>query len=85
MKRNGEILIEITEDPGRTDLFQEFEAFCSDCRKLSDFVSPKSAAITARFSEREIFRLIEAGKIHFIETDQIWICRDSLKKTVKQY
>lgn len=80
MKRNSEILIEITENITQNESLQKFEAFCTECRKLVEFVTPKTAVILERISERKIFRLIENEKIHFIETDQVWICLPSIKK-----
>ena len=80
MKRNREILIEINENVASDKTLQKFEAFCTGCKTLADFTTPKTVAILLRTSEREIFRLIEAEKIHFIETDQIWICLPSIRK-----
>jgi hypothetical protein len=39
--------------------------------------SPAVAAIELQISEREIFRLMEIRKIHFVETDRILVCLNS--------
>lgn len=40
--------------------------------------TPQVAAILTQFTEREIFRLIETGKVHFVETDKVLVCLKSL-------
>ncbi len=52
--------------------------FCPFCEALVEMVSPYLIAFISGISEREIFRLIEAKKIHFIETDRVLICYNSL-------
>lgn len=53
-------------------------AFCGDCGKTALMVTPEAVAILTAHSEREIFRLVEAGEVHFIEGPKIYICLDSL-------
>ena len=53
---------------------------CRQCE--SDTVSPAAGASFFGIGSRTIYRLIEAGEIHFIETenDEIYICLNSLKQ-----
>lgn len=80
MKKRTEIVVEITENIALNNSGQNFEAFCSECRKMVKMTTPKGCAILRKISEREIFRLIEAKQIHFIENNDIWICLDSVER-----
>jgi len=44
--------------------------------------SPQTIADFSTFTEREIFRLVEAGKVHFIEAERILICLNSLTLSI---
>jgi hypothetical protein len=80
MKKQTEIIVEITESVALDAGAAEFEAFCPECRRLVRMTMPKAAARLKKISEREIFRLIEARRIHFIENGDIWVCMDSISK-----
>jgi hypothetical protein len=53
---------------------------CKDCTAL--MVAPDEASVLCSISLRSIFRLIEAGRVHFTETPQeeILVCLDSLNQ-----
>ncbi len=76
-KKRTEIIVEITENIALENSGQCFEAFCSECGKMVAMTTPQACALRQQISEREIFRRIEAGRIHFVESDQIWICLES--------
>lgn len=78
MKRTTEITLEIEEKIvlRQGEIF--IAAFCKECQSPVNMASPQIAAILHGSSEREIFRLVEAGCIHFIELNRILICLDSL-------
>ena len=46
-------------------------------------VPPEAAALLTGLGEREIFRLIETGEIHFIEAETVFVCRDSSMNKTK--
>ncbi|MBV9241022.1 MAG: hypothetical protein JO314_03345 [Acidobacteria bacterium] len=46
-------------------------------------LSPEMAALDFRMSERTIFRLIECGALHFVESDRIHVCAASLSELVR--
>jgi hypothetical protein len=48
--------------------------FCSGCGADVDFVSPDILRMATGTSEREIFRLIETGAIHFVEAERLVVC-----------
>lgn len=84
MKRRAEIIFEIEE----TIILRQAEtfvrAFCPQCAKPVEMASPQTIADLFDHSEREIFRFVEAGKIHFIETGRILICLNSLPFSKKK-
>jgi len=54
---------------------------CEFCGEASAMISPLLAAKLSHISTREIYRLIETGKVHFIELAdrQMFVCLSSLK------
>ncbi len=53
---------------------------CEQCADESCMVTPGEAAVLARTTARHIFRRVEAGEIHFLETADgaLLVCRNSL-------
>jgi len=78
MKQKTEIEIELSETVAYSKRHERFEAFCPQCRSPVEMTTPQIAAILTRSNEREIYRLIETGKVHFVETDRVLICLKSL-------
>lgn len=78
MKRKTEITFETEETVVIRKAPQTFTVFCRECRATVEMVSPQAVAAFSQISEREIFRLIEAGKIHFVEAESVFVCRNSL-------
>ena len=48
--------------------------FCPQCGEIVDMVSPDVLSLVTGTSEREIFRLMEIGKIHFNELGRVVAC-----------
>jgi hypothetical protein len=48
--------------------------YCPTCDIDVELVSPDVLTLASGISEREIFRLVEAGSIHFEETDRMLVC-----------
>lgn len=57
--------------------------FCPRCQADVQMIAPDVLSLLAGSSEREIFRLIEAGEIHFTETDRVLVCADCYRKSFK--
>jgi len=78
--KKTEILIETRERTLIRWLEKEIRAFCEECRDESLFILPERAAVESGASVREIFRRVESGAVHFIETENrlTLICRASL-------
>ena len=54
--------------------------WCEQCEKRVQMITPDEAVAVAGRSAREIYRWVEAGRIHFLETPQglLSICLRSL-------
>lgn len=57
-------------------------SLCSACGDEVRMVTVDQAATLARLSSREIYRELEAGKLHFVETAEasVLICSNSLDR-----
>lgn len=84
MKQKTEIEIELSETIAYSKRQERFEAFCQLCKSLVEMSTPQVAAILTHSKEREIYRLIEVGKVHFVETDKVLICLRSLTETLSE-
>ena len=78
--KKTEILIETHERTLVRWLEKEVRSFCRVCLTEGFFILPERAAIESGASVREIFRMVESGAVHFIETDNrlTLVCRASL-------
>ena len=86
MRRKTEIEIELNETVAYSRRSERFETFCPNCKALVEMATPPIAAVLTHTTEREIYRLVETGSVHFIETDRVLICLNSLsayRKTVQ--
>lgn len=83
MNRKTEINIELKETLAYSKRDEKFEAHCPQCKKLVEMATPTVAAILTLSNEREIYRQVESGEIHFIEIDRILICLNSLTEFKK--
>lgn len=59
---------------------QELETCCAECGAAAVFILPERAAFLFDLTTREIYRRIERGAIHFLETDAgvTLVCANSL-------
>lgn len=79
MNTDDGFVVEIDERISVTNDEQQFEAYCSDCSKMTQMATPKTAGVLTEISEREVFRLIEGKEIHFIENNRVLVCVESLR------
>ena len=84
MNQKTEIEIAFSETIAYSKRQERFEAFCPECKSLVEMTTPQIAAILTRSNEREIYRFIETGKVHFVETDRVLICLKSLTETLSE-
>ena len=84
IKRKTEILIHQTKH--RLLLLPETEEIiaCPECGGDEVMIVAESAASVFGFSRREIYRIIEAGKVHFLETKEgvLFVCQKSLENNL---
>jgi hypothetical protein len=61
-------------------------AWCGACRAETLMLMPEQAAIVYRTTQREIFRQIENGELHFVETKNgaLFVCRKALELSQKK-
>lgn len=78
MKQKTEIEIELSETVAYSRRDEKFEAYCPQCRSLVEMAAPRVAAVLARSSEREVYRLVETDKIHYVESGGVLVCLNSL-------
>ena len=83
MKQKTQIEIELTETIAYSRRSERFETFCPNCKSLVEMATPQIAAILSRLTEREIYQLVEAGVIHFIENTRVLVCLSSLAEFKK--
>ena len=57
-------------------------AWCEACSSSVPWITPEEAAVLANVSTRTVYRWVEAGRLHFIETARraILICPNSLSR-----
>jgi len=58
--------------------------FCVGCSQDVLFVTPEILAAITGLSEREIFRLMEAGIIRFVEGKRIYACPECYRRSIEQ-
>jgi hypothetical protein len=54
--------------------------WCETCACLTRMLTVDEAAVVARSTSREIYRRVEAGELHFMETPEgsLFICFESI-------
>ncbi|MBX7173506.1 MAG: hypothetical protein K1X72_21240 [Pyrinomonadaceae bacterium] len=54
---------------------------CPECEGDEVMIAAESAASVFGFSRREVYRMVESGRIHFLETEAgiLFICQKSLE------
>ena len=82
MKQKSEIEIEFSESITYASRQQLFTAYCPHCEASTEMATPTVAANLNGLSERDIFRLLEAGNIHFREDKRVLVCLNSLAQAV---
>ena len=78
MKQKAEITLEVEETIILRQVAETLTAFCPQCQALVKMTSSQTIADFSAFTDREVFRLSEVGKLPFIETERIYGCLRSL-------
>ena len=79
-KRKTEIELQLQETV-TIKTRQSFIVHCPRCREPRQMIPADDAAVTARISARQLYRLAEAGTLHFVEDQAglLYVCLDSLQ------
>lgn len=85
MKQRAEITFEIEETIVVRQGEKLSREFCPLCKIVVDMLTPQLAAAVSKKPVREIFRLIETGKLHFSETGGGLICLNCLTATSAEH
>lgn len=85
-KRITEITIEATESVTIRRAAGSVRMVCSACDPAGEMVTLDQACTLSRIGARALFRLIEAGALHFQETESgsVFICLHSLQIAAQQ-
>lgn len=78
MNQRAEIVFEKEETVLLRQTSATINEFCCDCGAFTDMATPEALAMISGMSEREIFRLIEAGEVHFYEGPKVYVCLNSV-------
>jgi hypothetical protein len=81
MKQKTEIEIEVSETIAYSRRCERVMAFCLECNSHVEMATPATAAVLTSATEREIYRQVESGGIHFVDTGRVLICMRSLIKS----
>lgn len=75
--------IKLRQTKRRMILLPETEEIiaCPECEGDEVMMAAESAASVFGFSRREIYRMVEEGKVHFVETKEgvLYVCPTSLE------
>lgn len=74
MTHKTEIMFEVEETVTLKQGSRILTEICPRCGRETEMASPEVIALATGASEREIFRLVETGRIHFIEADRVYAC-----------
>jgi hypothetical protein len=78
-KRRTEIVVETDEIVLRR-VGASVAIWCAECGSLARMIAPEGAMAVTGASSREVYRWVEAGQVHFLETVEgfLLICSNSL-------
>lgn len=84
MTQRAEVTFEIEETIVLKQGGYFINEYCPQCQEMVDMLSPEVLSLINGVSEREIFRLVEAGAIHFHEGSRIAACPNCYRHTLAE-
>ena len=84
MKQRGRITLETEETIVLHESSGAETRFCRECDADALMIAPRAAAAVSGLTEREVFRLVESGKIHFTENETTLVCLRSVGDLLKE-
>ncbi len=85
MKQRAEIKFEIEETIVVRRGERLSREFCPLCGIVANMLTPQFASAVSKKPVREIFRFVEAGRLHFSETSGGLICLNCLTALIAEY
>lgn len=82
MKQTAKITFEMEETVLLRRGSSTANEFCPRCQSDVVLMTPETISKIADISEREIFRLMEAGEIFFIESKRVYACPECFRRFV---
>lgn len=82
MTQQAQITFEVEETTVLRQGGKLITEFCPRCAKAVEMLSPDVLSLITGASEREIFRLVEGGMIHFAENDRLVVCPTCFKSLI---
>ena len=79
MKQRTEITFEKEETIILRESSAPIDSFCLACRDMVIMATPEAVSLICEISEREIFRKIDLGDVHFIEEPKVYVCLSSME------
>jgi len=79
MKQTAKIIFEKEETTMLRKSSAIIDSFCPTCQTLVVMATPEAVALTCQIGEREIFRKIDSGELHFIEGPKVYVCLNSIE------
>ena len=80
MNQRAQITLETEEIIVLRNSGEFLTGFCPLCRRDTHMFPPEVLAPITGSSERELFRLLEAGQVHFVEARRIYACIGCYKR-----
>lgn len=77
MKETAKIIFEKEETIMLRKSSAIIDTFCPICQTMVVMATPEAVSLISQISEREIFRKIDAGEVHFIEGPKVYVCLNS--------
>ena len=80
MKQKAEITFEVEETIVLKQGGKMSSEHCPQCSATTHMLSPDVLSLVTGMSERDIFRLVEIGAVHFVENGRLLACPGCLKR-----
>src|SRR5262249_24508610 len=84
MKKKLRFVVETTESIRVRREWRKVLADCPLCEAVTTFETPPGISSRSGLAEREIFRLVEANAVSFLETDRVMVCSSCLTNLKKR-
>jgi len=85
MKTKMRFVLETTESITVHRQWRMIVAYCPQCGACTRFETPEGIAVRTGMAEREIFRLVEAQVVFFLESDRVLVCSGCLTNLKKSF